>query len=307
MNLVQEGLALGIPAPGPDAHQRPSAARIHRMWFGTEGALPADEDLARKILSAFPCEPAAAKINRAHHLLITEALAARGISQVLDIGCGYPLPRPQSGDGLLFAQNTHDVVQQHSSSASVIYVDIDHDVVARRRSLLDHAPTASRPKAVLADVTDMARLLTRLVADGHLTHDRPVAALLHDVLPWIPDDARVRDALAYLRTWLPPGSALAITHATADFSSDLGRAGPRRLRRGGHRLPAPGPAVHHQPLRGLGRPLRRPGPYGPHRPAPEEPPVRHRPRLRLRGVRRRRHQAPVNGSCGKAKPTLPTS
>ncbi|EDX22811.1 hypothetical protein SSAG_02602 [Streptomyces sp. Mg1] len=45
----------------------------------------------------------------------------------------------------------------------------------------------------------------------------------------------------------------------------------------------------------------------PHRPAPEEPPVRRRPRLRLCGVRRRRHQAPVNGSCGKAKPTLPTS
>ncbi|MET7534638.1 hypothetical protein [Streptomyces goshikiensis] len=61
----------------------------------------------------------------------------------------------------------------------------------------------------------MARLLARLVADGHLTHDRPVAALLHDVLPWIPDDARVGDALAYLRTWLPPGSALSITHATA--------------------------------------------------------------------------------------------
>ncbi|MFD6181375.1 SAM-dependent methyltransferase [Streptomyces goshikiensis] len=149
---------------------------------------------------------------------MTEALAARGISQVLDIGCGYALPRPQSGGDLLFAQNTHDVVQQHWRSASVIYVDIDHDVVARRRSLLDHAPTASRPKAVLADVTDMARLLARLVADGHLTHDRPVAALLHDVLPWIPDDARVRDALAHLRTWLPPGSALSITHPTADLS-----------------------------------------------------------------------------------------
>ncbi|MFD6181374.1 hypothetical protein [Streptomyces goshikiensis] len=53
MNLVQEGLALGIPAPGQDARQRPSAARIYRMWFGTEGALPADEDLARKILNAF--------------------------------------------------------------------------------------------------------------------------------------------------------------------------------------------------------------------------------------------------------------
>lgn len=92
MNLVQEGLALGIPAPGPGAHQRPSAARIYRMWFGTEGALPTDEDLARKILNAFPREPAAAKINRAHHLLITEALATRGISQVLDIGCGYALP-----------------------------------------------------------------------------------------------------------------------------------------------------------------------------------------------------------------------
>ncbi|WP_405496351.1 SAM-dependent methyltransferase [Streptomyces sp. NBC_00096] len=219
MNLVQEGLALGIPAPGPGAHQRPSAARIYRMWFGTEGALPTDEDLARKILNAFPREPAAAKINRAHHLLITEALATRGISQVLDIGCGYALPRPQGGGDLLFTQNTHDVVQQHWRSASVIYADIDHDVVARWRSLLSHAPTASLPKAVLADVTDMARLLTQLEADGHLTRDRPVAVLLHDVLPWVPDDGRVHDAVAYLRSWLPPGSALSITHATADLST----------------------------------------------------------------------------------------
>ncbi|MFI1458788.1 SAM-dependent methyltransferase [Streptomyces roseus] len=218
MNLVQEGLALGIPAPGPDAHQRPSAARIYRMWFGAEGAVPADQDVARKILNAFPREPAAAKINRSHHLLITEALAACGISQFLDLGCGYTLPRPQGGGDLLFAQNTHDVAQQHWRSAAVVYADINHDVVACQRSLLASAPTASRPTAVLADLTDMARLLSRLEADGHLTRERPVAVLLHDVLPWIPDDARVHDAVAYLRTWLPSGSALSITHATPDFS-----------------------------------------------------------------------------------------
>lgn len=218
MNLVQEGLALGIPAPPANAHQRPSAARIYRMWFGVEDALPADQDLARQILNAFPREPAAAKINRVHHLLITEALAARGISQFVDIGCGYALPRPHGGGDLLFAQNTHDVVQQHWRSAKVIYADVDHDVVADRRSLLDRAPTASRPTAVLADVTDTARLLERLEDGGHLTRDRPVAVLLHDVLPWIRDDDHVQDAVAYLRDWLPPGSALSITHATADFS-----------------------------------------------------------------------------------------
>ncbi|WP_328965704.1 SAM-dependent methyltransferase [Streptomyces virginiae] len=218
MNLVQEGLALGIPAPRADVHQRPSAARIYRMWFGTEGTLPADQDLARKILNAFPREPAAAKINRVHHLLITEALAARGISQVVDIGCGYALPRPRGGGDLLFAQNTHDVVQQHWRTAKVVYVDVDHDVIAERRSSLDQATTASRAKAVLADVTDMARLLERLEEAEHLSRDRPVAVLLHDILPWIPDDARVQDAMAYLRTWLPPGSALSTTHATADLS-----------------------------------------------------------------------------------------
>ncbi|MFB7054223.1 SAM-dependent methyltransferase [Streptomyces vinaceus] len=218
MNLVQEGLALGIPAPDPDAHERPSAARIYRMWFGAEDAVPADQDLARKILNAFPREPAAAKINRSHHLLITETLAARGIAQFLDLGCGYALPRPQGGGDLLFAQNTHDVAQQHWRCATVVYADIDHDVVACQRSLLASAPTASRPTAVLADVTDMAHLLSRLEADGQLTRERPVAVLLHDVLPWIPDDAQAQESVAYLRTWLPPGSALSITHATPDFS-----------------------------------------------------------------------------------------
>ncbi|MFD9487045.1 SAM-dependent methyltransferase [Streptomyces sp. NPDC059991] len=47
---------------------------------------------------------------------------------------------------------------------------------------------------------------------------RPVAALLHEVLPWIGDDQQVANAVAALREWLPPGSALSITHATADLS-----------------------------------------------------------------------------------------
>ncbi|MGW6412591.1 SAM-dependent methyltransferase [Streptomyces vinaceus] len=165
MNLVKEGLALGIPAPAPEARQRPSPSRIYRMWFSAGDAALADQDLTRNILNAFPWEPAAAKANRAHHLLVTKALAARGISQFLDLGCGSALPRPQGGGDLLFAQNTHDVAQQHWCSARVVYADIDHAMIA-------WAPTASRHTA---DLTDMARLEARRTPHPRAARRRPPA------------------------------------------------------------------------------------------------------------------------------------
>ncbi|MET9778919.1 SAM-dependent methyltransferase [Streptomyces sp. NPDC006367] len=50
---------------------------------------------------------------------------------------------------------------------------------------------------------------------ARLDHGRPIGVLLHDVLPWISDET-AHTALAALRSWLPPGSVLSVTHATTD-------------------------------------------------------------------------------------------
>ncbi|MFF4859972.1 SAM-dependent methyltransferase [Streptomyces rubiginosohelvolus] len=44
----------------------------------------------------------------------------------------------------------------------------------------------------------------------------PVGVLIDNVGPWMASDADLLFALNTLRTWLPPGSAIAFTHATAD-------------------------------------------------------------------------------------------
>ncbi|WP_371592051.1 SAM-dependent methyltransferase [Streptomyces virginiae] len=63
----------------------PSAVRL-----GTHNPHEVDQNVARAVRNAFPRQPTAARINREHHLLITDAFAQRGITQILDLGCGHP-------------------------------------------------------------------------------------------------------------------------------------------------------------------------------------------------------------------------
>ncbi|MFD4940490.1 SAM-dependent methyltransferase [Streptomyces virginiae] len=71
MSLADEGL--------------PSGVRL-----GTRNPHEVDQNVARAVRNAFPRQPTAARINREHHLLITDAFAQRGITQILDLGCGHP-------------------------------------------------------------------------------------------------------------------------------------------------------------------------------------------------------------------------
>lgn len=76
----------------------------------------------------------------------------------------------------------------------------------------------TRTRTFLADITDTVDLFEQLTREAAVTRDRPVAVLAHDVFPWIPDDDAICRCVASLREWLPPGSALSVTHATADMT-----------------------------------------------------------------------------------------
>ncbi|WP_060177310.1 SAM-dependent methyltransferase [Streptomyces sp. IMTB 1903] len=195
-----------------------SSSRLSAVWLGTRSPHEGGQDLARAVRNVFPRQPAAARINREHHLLITDTFAQRGITQILDLGCGYPENGQHGAADPLLSQNTHEVVQRRWHAASVTYVDNDPDVVNARRTEIAATASQTRTRTLLADITDTVDLLEQLTRDAAVTRDRPVAVLAHDVFPWIPDDDAIRRCVVALREWLPPGSALSVTHATADMT-----------------------------------------------------------------------------------------
>ncbi|MEU6395389.1 SAM-dependent methyltransferase [Streptomyces cinnamoneus] len=213
VSLADERLPTVKPVP-----LQTSSSRLSAVWLGTRSPHEGDQDVARAVRNVFPRQPAAARINREHHLLITDTIAQRGITQILDLGCGYPANGQHGAADPLLSQNTHEVVQRRWHAASVTYVDNDPDVVNARRAEIAATASQTRTRTLLADITNTVDLLEQLTRDVAVTRDRPIAVLAHDVFPWIPDDDAIRRCVASLREWLPPGSALSVTHATADMT-----------------------------------------------------------------------------------------
>ncbi|MGW4203872.1 SAM-dependent methyltransferase [Streptomyces sp. NPDC004726] len=190
-------------------------ARVSDALLGGGDSYPADEALARLLTLAAPWTGTAARINRAHGALTTAYLARQGISQFLDLGCGYPTPPGR--DGRPRTPDTHEAAAcgVRGVNPVVVYVD-GHPVVAAHARARHTGPPASI-HVVHGDIaTGLDQILTAPELDAFdLT--QPIAVLLHDVLPCIPDDQTVDRTLTTLRHWLPAGSALSLTHATADL------------------------------------------------------------------------------------------
>ncbi|WP_406076120.1 SAM-dependent methyltransferase [Streptomyces virginiae] len=202
-------------APPCDEHmfRRASASRIsHLLVGGDRDAYPADTDLRDKLLDAFPRLEEAARIGRIHRTLTARHLAQHGYRQFLDLGCGYPAPYPNNPD-------IHHLIHPLHPGATVVYVDADRVALAHARAW---AGGAAGVHHVLADLRRLPDLLDDIeeITGGTLRRDVPIAVLAHDVRPWIPGNAPDL-ALTRLRTWLPAGSALSITHATADLGQEV--------------------------------------------------------------------------------------
>ncbi|MFF5486324.1 SAM-dependent methyltransferase [Streptomyces virginiae] len=149
-----------------------SSSRLSAVWLGTRTPHEGDQDVARAVRNVFPRQPEAARINREHHLLMTHALAQRGMTQILDLGCGYPANGQHGSADPLLSQNTHEVVQRRRHTVSVTYVDNDPDVVNARRTEIAATASQTRTRTLLADITDTVDLLEQLTRDSWPTPPR---------------------------------------------------------------------------------------------------------------------------------------
>jgi hypothetical protein len=184
---------------------RPSLARVYDYWLGGKDNFGADRELAEQVIAAYPNIVLSVRANRAFlgravRYFVTEC----GIRQFLDVGTGIPA-----------AENTHEVAQRLAPSSRVVYVDNDPIVLSHARALLK-----SRPEGACAyldaDMRDPAAILA--AAADTLDFTRPVAVMLIAAVHCIEDDDEARSIVGHLMDACPPGSYLAITHATSDFN-----------------------------------------------------------------------------------------
>ncbi|MCZ4603340.1 DUF6302 family protein [Streptomyces sp. Lzd4kr] len=204
--------------PLPEDGTHPRVAGIYDVLLnGSDGYL---ED--RRFVRALPKADAealgvAAVINRLHMPGVICHLTARGIDQFLDLGCGL-VPWPSiPPDEFEPYTNLQDIVARHQNTARLVYADHDRSLFGASRIGVEGHPL--RPQWVQGDIQYMEQFLTSGRVQYVLDWSRPIAVLLHDVLPWIGSDETVMQAMSVLRHMLPGGSALSITHAT-DFDSN---------------------------------------------------------------------------------------
>jgi S-adenosyl methyltransferase len=188
---------------------RPHPARVYDYLLGGKDNFPADRAAAAQGMQANPNSLIPPRENRAFLRRAVRYLAAEaGISQFLDIGTGIPT-----------SPNVHEVAQEVTPTARIVYVDNDPIVLVHARARLTSSPEG-RTAYIDADLRDVDRILSspRLLATLDL--DQPVALLLIAIMHFVPDSDDPYGVARRLLDALPTGSYLALSHLTGDFDPE---------------------------------------------------------------------------------------
>jgi hypothetical protein len=209
-------------APGPPAEESAGfdtgvahPARVYDYWLGGKDNFAADREAAERVAAARPTVRRDVRANRAFLRRAVAWLAGEaGLRQFLDIGTGLPT-----------SPNVHEVVQDITPAARVIYVDNDPIVLAHARALLTGTP-AGTTGYMDADLREPGKILQD--AARIFDFSQPVAVLLVGILHLISDDADPYAIVAQLMEAVPPGSYLVLTHPASDIDAEVAAEGARR-------------------------------------------------------------------------------
>jgi hypothetical protein len=180
----------------------PHSARVWNCLLGGKDYYPPDRHAAGGLAVAHPPVGDAVRQLRGFTARAVCWLAAQGVRQFLDIGCGMPFTGP-----------VHEVALAADPASRVAYADNDSLVLTYARALLTGPPGAVT--YVDATLDEPAALLAAARDQGGLDFTRPVAILLISTLghvgnPRARDDHAARDAVASLKDALPSGGYLAV-------------------------------------------------------------------------------------------------
>jgi hypothetical protein len=182
--------------------ERPNAARVYDYYLGGSHNFEADREMARRAIALWPDVPKIIRANRAFLHRAIRFIAAQGVRQFIDLGSGMPT-----------VGSVHEVARSVAPDARVVYVDIDPIVIAHARMILDGDANAV---VINADLVDAGAVLDHPELRRVLDLREPVAVLMIAVLHFVSDDHHPAQIVAAYRDALPPGSYIAVTHATQD-------------------------------------------------------------------------------------------
>ncbi|GAA2828404.1 SAM-dependent methyltransferase [Kribbella solani] len=188
---------------------RPHTARVYDYFLGGKDNFAIDRQAAEHLLQAFPGSRATAVSNRMWMHRAARYAAEQGITQFLDIGTGIPTQ-----------PNLHEVVQEITPSAHVVYADNDPIVLTHARALLTSRPEG-RTAYLDADLTKPRTILESGEVNELIDFGEPVALSLVGVFHSLADDLRPYEILRQLVGPLAPGSMLIFSHATGDFAPEM--------------------------------------------------------------------------------------
>ncbi|WP_411150127.1 SAM-dependent methyltransferase [Streptomyces sp. A30] len=205
MLIARPDAADGMPA---NSRTGASSARIHNYLLGGRDYHARDRDVAHHAAGEMPFLESAVHHERMYVLLMVQALAFAGIKQLVDFGCGMP-----------HSPNPVDVITRLHPNARAVCIDTDAVVHAHSSALLK----ASAPAAVAhlrADIGEPESVLASREILETINWREPVILLFGSVLHHL-DDTPARPLAVIVDQYkkvAAPGSALVITHATADFA-----------------------------------------------------------------------------------------
>lgn len=191
---------LGMTTPHP--------ARMYDFYLGGKTNYAVDRESANKVTQIHPQTVISARHNRWFMHRATRYLAGEvGISQFLDIGTGIPTE-----------PNLHQVAQASHPDSRVVYTDNDPIVLSYARALLTGTEEGVTDY-IEADVRDPQRIIDH--ARGILDFEEPIALSVIALFHFVADADDPIGLTNTLMDALPSGSALVLSHATADLDSGM--------------------------------------------------------------------------------------
>ncbi|MFD0659795.1 SAM-dependent methyltransferase [Thermocatellispora tengchongensis] len=183
---------------------KPHPARMYAFMVGGKDHYRVDRDAVEQLLKAEPASKDIARANLAFVRRAASYLAAEThIRQVIDFGAGLPVD---------------DYIHDRMPDARVVYADNDLMVLGH---LGVHRPQ-KRLLTISGDLTEPEALLRNQQVQALIDFTEPVAIFACAVLHFIAADPA--PIVARLREVMVPGSALVISHGTADDAKDAATA-----------------------------------------------------------------------------------
>ena len=188
---------------------RPSPARVYDYFLGGKDNYEVDRQAAQQVEAAFPGIKKAARENRDLMVRATRLLAAEhGIRRFLDLGTGIPTE-----------PNLHQIAQGIAPECRIVYVDNDPMVLAHARAFgYTDGNEAGSIDFVEADISELAKLLESNAFRSLV--DEPVSVSCYGLLHFF-DGELPYEIVDRIMAAVPPGSYLAISHATGDLNDQL--------------------------------------------------------------------------------------